>query len=864
MTPQEWERVKQIFDLALAEPPADRARFLQSQCGEDSHIRSEVERLLAEHERASGFLEPPSSDGDRFALSGSQSGGTEAPLIGQKISHYEIVAKLGEGGMGIVYRAFDTHLLRPVALKVLSHSALADPESNSRFLREARIASALNHSHIAHVYEIGEAGNVRFIVMEHIEGRTLAAMIREAPLDLTRVLEFALQAADAMAEAHEHGIIHRDLKPSNIMITPRGQLKILDFGLAKVHQQQSEQRDFADPSLSRPGLVIGTTRYMSPEQVLGHDVDQRSDIFSLGLVFYEMVTGYPAFSGGTATEMMDRILHSEPEPIGALRANVPPGLERIIRKCLEKDRAKRYSSVRELYTDLLQLRESRPVKFGSRMDARKLLSRAALKWVAAVVVLVMALVASLYLVNGRGDAIDSLAVLPLDNASGDPDTEYLSDGISESLINSLSQLPRLRVMARSTAFRYKGKQVDPRKAGRDMGVQTVFAGRMTQRGDTLTIGAELVNVGDGSQLWGEEFTQKLSKVLDLQREIASQIVEKLRLKLTGTQQQRLTKQFTGDTEAYQLYLKGRYYPANFYTADGFKKGIGYLNQAIAVDPAYALAYAGLAATYYDASGVYLHPNEAMLKAKAAAMQALKIDETLAEAHTALAQVQAQYEWDWAEADKHYRRALELNPNLAQAHLYYGIYLADRSRSAEGIEEIKRAQQLDPLAPLTGTYLAHYYYAKRQYDQAVSECRKVFQMDSNFFLAHSVLGSVYEQQGNFMEAIAEFNQAKQLDPEQPFTLGYLGHTYAVSGQRDKAQQMIEEIERRTKLTYNVDPFAVAMIFVGLGEKDEAFAWLEKAYQERSENLLYYKDTPLLDSVRSDPRFTNLLRRMNLSP
>jgi len=346
--------------------------------------------------------------------------------------------------------------------------------------------------------------------------------------------------------------------------------------------------------------------------------------------------------------------------------------------------------------------------------------------------------------------------------------------------------------------------------------------------------------------------------------LARQIAEKLRLKLTGAQQRRLAKQFTENTEAYQLYLKGRYYPANFYTADGFKKGIGYLNQAIAVDPAYALAYAGLAATYYDASGVYLHPNEAMLKAKAAAMDALKIDESLAEAHTALAQVQAQYEWDWTEAEKHYRRALELNPSLAPAHLYYGIYLADRSRTGEGIEEIKRAQQLDPLTPLTDTYLAHYYYVRRHYDEAVSECRKVFQMDSNFYLAHSVLGLVYEQQGNLMEAIAEFNVAKQLDPEQPFTLGHLGHAYAISGHRDKAQEMIEEIERRTKLSYNVDPFAVAMIYVGLGEKDEAFAWLEKAYQERSESLLYYKDTPLLDSVRSDPRFTNLLRRMNLSP
>src|SRR5207249_954497 len=354
MTPQEWERVKQIFDLALAEPPADRARFLQSQCGEDSDIRSEVERLLREHERASGFLELPSHGSGRFALSGSEISG-EAPLAGQTLSHYEIQAKLGEGGMGIVYRAFDTQLLRPVAVKVLSPSALADPESNRRFLREARAASGLNHPHIAHVYEIGEAGSVRFIVMEHIEGRTLAAMIREAPLDFARVLDFALQAADAMAEAHEHGIIHRDVKPSNIMITMRGQLKILDFGLARV---DSKPRDEAgQASLTSPGAVMGTTRYMSPEQVLGHDVDQRTDIFSLGLVFYEMVTGHQAFGGRTATETMDQILHSEPEPIASFRANATPELERIIRKCLEKDREKRYTAARQLHTELLHLKE---------------------------------------------------------------------------------------------------------------------------------------------------------------------------------------------------------------------------------------------------------------------------------------------------------------------------------------------------------------------------------------------------------------------------------------------------------------------------------------------------------------------------
>ena len=861
MTPQQWERIKQIFDAALAEASADRATFLQANCGDDSVIRSEVERLLAEHERASGFLDRP-SHGNAFALSGSQISGTEAPLTGQKISHYEILAKLGEGGMGIVYRAFDTQLLRPVALKVLSHNALADPESNRRFLREARTASALNHPNIAHVYEVGEADGTRFIVMEHIEGRTLAATIRDLPLDFARVLELGLQAADALAEAHEHGIIHRDVKPSNIMITPRGQLKILDFGLAKVRSKQPDQeRGLTDSSLTSPGLVVGTTRYMSPEQVLGHDVDQRSDIFSLGVVFYEMVAGHPAFAGGTATETMDQVLHSEPEPIAAIRSNAPRELGRIIRKCIEKDRGKRYSSARELYTDLLQLRENRPLAFGFKMDRRKFLFTAALRWVAAAALLVTALIASLYLIRGRGDAIDSLAVLPLANASRDADIEYLVDGITENLINSLSQVPKLRVMARSTVFSYKGKAADPLEVGRKLKVRAVLTGRVAQQGDALKVGTELVRVADGSQLWGEQSTWPLANILTMQADMVKQISEKLRLRLTGEQRQRSTKSYTDNTEAYHLYLRGRYYSLNLWTADGFKKGLDYLNRAITLDPTYALAYAGLAATYYDASGVYYQPQEAMPKAKAAAVRALDLDEEVAEAHTALAEVMAYYEWNWKEAEKHYQRALALNPNYALAHLYYGQYLVEQGR-LQGIEEMKQAERLDPLTPSTNMLLPLYYYSARRYGEAVSQLREIIETYPNFVVTHSFLGMFYEQQGKIVEAIAEFNEARRLDPEQPFTLGYLGHAYASLGKRSEAREMIEEMKRRAQRVY-VDPFAVAIVYAGLDEKDEAFMWLERAYDAHSESLLLYKNAPLLDGLRSDPRFTNLFRRMGLA-
>ena len=860
MTPDEWERIKEVFDAALVEALANREAFLQAHCGEDTAIRNEVERLLAEHERASAFMDPPQPDEDRFALSGSQSVRTEARLIGQTISHYQILAKLGEGGMGIVYRAFDTQLLRPVAFKVLRHSAVADPESNRRFLREARAASALNHPNIAHVYEAGEAGDTPFIVMEHIDGRTLRSVLRDPPLDFARVLDLCLQSADAIAEAHEHGIIHRDIKPSNIMITPRDQLKILDFGLAKV-EPTPEGPFSADRSLTGCGIVMGSIRYMSPEQVLGHDVDQRTDIFSLGLVFYEMMTGRHAFDGATTTETMDRILHSEPEPIARFRTGAPPGLDRIIRKCIEKDRGKRYRSARELYTDLMQLREGRPLAFGLRMDRRQFLFTAPLRWMAAVLVLVTVLLASLYLVRGRSDPIDSLAVLPLANASGDANVEYLVDGITENLINSLSQLPKLRVMARSTVFSYKGKAADPQEVGRKLKVRAVLIGQVTQQGDTLRIGAELVSVADGSQLWAEQSTWRLADIITLQAEMVKQISEKLRLRLTGEQQQRLTKSYTEHMEAYQLYLRGRYYSLNWWTADGFKKGLDYLNRAITLDPTYALAYAGLAATYYDASGVYYDPQEAMPKAKAAAVKALELDEELAEAHTALAQVMARYEWNWKEAEKHYQRALALNSNYALTHLYYGLFLIDQGRP-EGIEELRQAERLDPLTPSTNMLLPFYYYTARQYDEAISQFRQIIEMSPNFNLTHSFLGLAYEQQGKIVEAIAEFNQARRLDPEQPFTLGYLGHAYATLGKRSEAQEMIEEMKRRAQRMY-VDPFAVAIVYAGLDEKDEAFMWLERAYDAHSESLLLYKNAPLLDGLRSDPRFTNLFRRMGLA-
>jgi len=422
-------------------------------------------------------------------------------------------------------------------------------------------------------------------------------------------------------------------------------------------------------------------------------------------------------------------------------------------------------------------------------------------------------------------------------------------------------VPKLRVMARSTVFSYKGTAADLLEVGRKLKVRAVLTGQVRQQGDVLRVDTELVRVADGSQLWGEQSTWPLANVITLQADMVKQIVQKLRLRLTGEQQQRLTKSYTENTEAYNLYLRGRYYSLNLWTGDGFKKGLDYLNRAIMSDPTYALAYGGLAATYYEASGVYYDPREAMPKAKAAALKALELDEELAEAHTALGQVLALYEWNWKEAEKHFQRALELNPNYALAHLYYGQNLVEQGR-LEGIEEMKRAGQLDPLTPSTTVLLPLIYYDARRYDEANSQLRQIIEAYPKFVLAHSFLATCYEQQGKFVEAIAELDEARRLDPEQPFTLGYLGHAYAISGKRSEARQMIEEMKRRAERIY-VDPFAVAIVYAGLDEKDEAFTWLERAYDAHSESLLHYKNSALLDGLRSDPRFTNLFRRMGLA-
>ena len=567
---------------------------------------------------------------------------------------------------------------------------------------------------------------------------------------------------------------------------------------------------------------MGTIQYMSPEQALGQEVDRRSDIFSLGAVLYAMATGRAPFTGSSFGETIDRILNSQPEPMARFNYELSPEMERIVRKCIEKDKERRYQTARDLLNDLKSL--GRAV-VEEKTNTRATASRKS---------------------RSRG-AIDSLAVLPLVNAGANAEMEYLSDGITESIINALSQLPKLRVVARSTVFRYKGREVDEHVVGRELGVRAVLTGRVRHVGDMLRIGIELIDVETDAHLWGEHYNRQLSDIFEVQEEIAREISEKLRMKLTGKERKRLVKRHTENAEAYQLYLKGRYY-WNKRTRESLKKGIEYFQQAIEKDSQYALAYTGLADCYNSLNRFgWLSPDEAMPKAKEAAERALAIDGKLAEAHNSRAFVAENYEWDWPLAEREYKRAIELNPNYATAHQWYGEYLAATGRFDEGLEELKQAERLDPLSLIINSDLGLPFFFARQYDEAIEQWRKTVELDPNFWLAHYALALVYEQKGMYEEAISESKKALNLFVDSPWVLGGLGHIYAVSGHRNEAYQVLDELKERAQKCY-VSPFDVALIHAGLGETDEALEWLEKAYEERNQWLTWLRVEPRLDGLR----------------
>lgn len=806
-----------------------------------------------------------------------------AIAAGTFLGRYEIRSPLGAGGMGEIYLAWDTQLERTVALKILPAEVASDQRRMRRFIQEAKAASTLNHPNILTIYEIGQAGSAHFIATEFIDGETLRASLASSTrMEFGRVLNIANQVASAVAAAHAAGIVHRDIKPENIMLRRDGYVKVLDFGLAKL-TAKSSARQTVDSDAStlfetEPGVVIGTAQYMSPEQARGLELDVRTDIFSIGVVLYEMVAGRRPFEGATISDLIVSILERKPAALATYRREIPETLEWIVSKAMRKDREERYQTAKDMAIDLRSLEQrleidaevgrSKHSGTGGGTASADNGARAAAQLVKQPgQISDLSRTETPVLKRRPRKAIDSLAILPLVNASGDPNAEYLSDGITESIINSLSQIPKLRVMARSTVFRYKGREVDPQTVGRELGVRAVLTGRALQLGDSIVIGTELVDVADGSQLWGEQYRRNFSDIFALQEEISREISEKLRLKLTVDEKKRLTKRYTENTEAYQLYLRGRYYENKFFNEAAIRGAIEYFQQAIDCNPTYALAYAGLADCYIRLSHTNVTPSkDGFAKARAAVMKALEIDDTLAEAHISLARIKSTFDWDFPTAEKEYKRAIDLNPNYATAHHSYGRHLMIMGRLDEAAVEIRRAYELDPLSLIINADLSAPLFFAQQYDRAIESLRKTIEMDPNFALAHFRLGLAYEFKGRYEEAIAEYQRGIELSAsraESPGISAVLARAYAASGRGDQARDILNRLKEQSQRSY-VSPCDIAEVHAALGEDDQAFEWLEKAYDARSSDLRFLKvSQSFTDSLRLDPRFTDLLRRVGFA-
>jgi serine/threonine-protein kinase len=909
MTPERWQQVDRLFQAALALEPADRAAFLDHACKTDAALRSEVESLIASHDRAGRFISAPA-----IAANPSLIANTADSILQRQIGPYRILSPLGAGGMGEVFLAHDTRLGRKVALKLLPDYFTRDEQRVRRFQQEARAASALNHPNIITIYEIGESEGRHFIVAEFVEGETLRQTMAKGRSSLTEAIDIGMQAAGALAAAHQAGIVHRDIKPENLMVRPDGLMKVLDFGLAKLVEGQAIATGTQSPTVARvdtdPGTVMGTAHYMSPEQARGLAVDARTDLFSLGVVVYEMVAGRTPFAGDTSSDVIAAILKMEAPPLSEHRPDAPPELQWIVSKALRKDRDERYQTAKDLLGDLKNVREEiqlqaklerslSPASSGkaaattsSGEALAETTSKQAIETGAARVahatssaehltseikehktavaltlaILLIAVAALVYFSVGKPKPIDSIAVLPFVNGSNDADAEYLSDGIAESLINSLSQLAKLRVVPRSTVFRYKGQAIDPQAVGRDLGVRAVLTGRVVQRGGTLNVQIELIDVASLSQLWGEQYNRKLSDILAVQQEISKEISEKLQLRLTGEEKRQLARSYTDNTEAYQLYLKGRYF-WNKRTVAALTKGVEYFEQTTRLDPRYALAYSGLADAYVSLAinDGRQPPRDYLQKAKAAALQAIELDETLAEAHTSLGAVKEWFEWDWAAAESQYRRALELNPNYATAHHRYGVYLTFMRRLDEALAEFKHALEIEPLSLIINTDLAFVYSSMRDYDRAIEQVKKAIEIDPAYPRAHGILAGLYIDKGMYDEALtenqkmieAQIEAQKGSDTQGLQGRPQLANIYAKQGRRAEALKILNELEELSKQRY-VAPMTMARLYAALGDNDQAFAWVQKAYDERSPALITIATDPR-GLLRSDPRVADLLRR-----
>jgi serine/threonine protein kinase/Flp pilus assembly protein TadD len=739
-------------------------------------------------------------------------------------NRYEIIEELGTGGMGKVYRVEDKKAKEEIALKLIKSEISADKKTIERFRNELITARKIRHKNICGMYDLGEDRGSYFITMEYVSGEDLKSLIRRVGrLDSVTAIKIAKQVNNGLTEAHRLGVIHRDLKPSNIMIDKEGSARIMDFGIA---------RSIKTKGITDAGIVIGTPEYMSPEQIEGKDVDHRSDIYSLGIILYEMVTGRVPFKGDTPFTIGVKHKSEIPSDPRELNPQIPEDLGCLILKCMEKDVKKRSQSAKELLDELNKIDISRSKSIEKTHEVEEPVWQ------------------------------NSIAVLPFVDLSAQKDQEYFCDGMAEELINALSKIEKLHVASRTSSFQFKGEGYDIEDIGKKLKVKTILEGSVRKAGNRLRITAQLVNVDDGYHIWSEKYDREMEDIFAIQDEISLALIDKLKLKLLKKEKATLIKRYTDNLEAYDLYLKGRFFWNRRYEG-GLQKGLEYFNQTIKKDPSYAPAYAGIADSL-SILGLFgwLPPKDSFPKAKATALKAIEIDDKLAEAYTSLGWINMLYDWDWTAAEKVLKRALEIDPNYAIGQLWYALYFNYLGRLEEATDEITKALRLEPLSLLINVNLGFIFYFKRQYDEVIEQCLKTIEMDPNYLLSYWFLSAGYMGKGMWKEAISAGEKAVALSEGSPFFIGYLGYDYAMSGQKEKAQSILNRLDKLSKEKYVLN-YSKAMVYLGLGEKDQMFEYLEKAFEAREPVLaLSSKAAPYFDSVRSDPKFKALLKRMGL--